>query len=104
MSISAWQLTRDLRRIAQEGRCEVQHEPLLQEAAAEIDRLRAELATTREVLMNTDGANARLRAELAAARELLREAIPHLVGNAHWDGVDRIQAHLAMDKTEKVEK
>jgi hypothetical protein len=57
-----------------------------------------------EKLAEKDAEIARLRAELAAARELLREAIPHLVGNAHWDGVDRIQAHLAMDKTEKVEK
>ncbi len=36
----------------------------------------------------------RLRAELADARELLREAIPHLVSNNHWDGAERIQAHL----------
>lgn len=44
---------------------------------------------------------AQLRADLAAARELLREAIPHLVGNGHWDWVARVQAHLDLADTKK---
>ncbi len=36
-------ITRALRTIAEEGRCEVQHEPLLQEAAGAIEHLRAAL-------------------------------------------------------------
>lgn len=43
-----------------------------------------------------------LEAQLADARELLREAIPHLVSNNHWDGAARIQSllDLAEEKTD----
>ncbi len=62
-----------------------------------------QLADAREVLTEMDKIVAKLRAELADARELLREAIPHLVGNSHWDGVARIQAHLNLAESEKPE-
>ena len=43
----------------------------------------------------------KLEGELADARELLQEAIPHLVGNNHWDGVARIRAHLALAEADQ---
>jgi hypothetical protein len=75
----------------------------------ELERTRAELnecyalftRTQPEVNSCLSEKVARLRTELADARELLREAIPHLVGNGHWDGVDRIRAHLALAEAEK---
>jgi hypothetical protein len=91
------------------------------ELNAEITRLQAEISKAHDVLclepdecdlvtacrhaienmLESEREMKRFASQLDDARELLREAIPHLVGNGHWDGVDRIRAHLALAEAEK---